>query len=183
MTGQVRTPGRDELHAIAAKVQLVVLDVDGVLTDGGLHYGAGGEVMKRFDVKDGHAIVFSRTAGLQTAVLTARQSDIVATRGRELGMVAIVQGRKDKGAALRELLESLQVSPEACAYMGDDLNDLAPMSQVGLPACPVDAVREVRAQALFISQNPGGHGAVRELLELCLKASGRWDAVVDGCVR
>lgn len=183
MTGQVRTPGREELHARAARVQLVILDVDGVLTDGGLHYGPSGEVMKRFDVKDGHAIVLARTVGLQTAILTARQSEIVATRGRELGVAAIVQGRKDKGAALQELITSLNVPPEQCAYMGDDLNDLAPMSHVGLPACPGDAVADVRAQALFISQQPGGHGAVRELLELCLKASGRWDAVIQACVR
>jgi len=167
------------LQQRAAAVKLVVLDVDGVLTDGGLFYGPQGEAMKRFDVKDGHALVMARLAGLPAAVLTARTSDIVSVRGKELGLVAIVQGKRDKGEGLRALLAQLATEPEACAYMGDDLNDLSPMAQVGLPACPSDAAPEVRQQALFISTRPGGHGAVRELVELVLRATGRWDFVTN----
>jgi 3-deoxy-D-manno-octulosonate 8-phosphate phosphatase (KDO 8-P phosphatase) len=163
----------------AAKVQLVVLDVDGVLTDGGLYYGPEGEAFKRFDVKDGHAIVMARLAGLPCAILTARSSEIVAVRARELGIPHVLQGQRDKGLALERLLAELSLSPEACAYMGDDTNDVEPLSRVGLPACPADAAPEACEQALLITRNPGGRGAVRELLELCLKSSGRWDAVLQ----
>ncbi|XXF79168.1 HAD hydrolase family protein [Myxococcaceae bacterium GXIMD 01537] len=165
----------DELRARAARVRLLVFDVDGVLTDGGLYYGPDGEAMKRFDVKDGHALVIARLVGLPAAILTARSSRIVETRGRELGLAAIFQGRKEKGPALVELLASLNVPPEDCAYMGDDLNDLAPMALAGLSACPADAVPEVRQEVHFVSQSRGGHGAARELVELCLRASGRWE--------
>ncbi|MCY1036289.1 HAD hydrolase family protein [Corallococcus sp. BB11-1] len=171
-------PGREELTSRASRVRLLVFDVDGVLTDGGLYYGDGGEVMKRFNVKDGHALVMARLVGLPAAILTARTSRIVEARGRELGLAAVFQGRKEKGPALEELLAQLQVSPEACAYMGDDLNDLDPMSLAGLSACPADAVPEVRQEAHFVTQNVGGHGAARELVELCLRASGLWDDAV-----
>ncbi len=171
-------PGKEELTSRAARVRLLVFDVDGVLTDGGLYYGAQGELMKRFDVKDGHALVMARLAGLPAAVLTARTSSIVEVRGRELGLAAVIQGRRDKGVALDELLQQLGVPREACAYMGDDHNDLAPLSRVGLAACPADAVPEVRQEVHFVTQSPGGRGAVRELVELCLKASGRWDDAV-----
>ena len=179
MTGRVEKPGTGELHARAAAVKLLVLDVDGVLTDGGLYYGPSGEALKRFDVKDGHGIVMARLSGLRTAVLTARQSEMVAVRGRELGMVAVYQGRRDKAAGFRELCAELQVAPSECAYMGDDTNDLPVLQLCGLPACPADAVPDVRAAAAFISRAPGGHGAVRELVELCLKASGRWDLALS----
>jgi 3-deoxy-D-manno-octulosonate 8-phosphate phosphatase (KDO 8-P phosphatase) len=170
-----RKPDKDELLTRAARVRLFVFDVDGVLTDGGLYYGDSGEVMKRFDVKDGHAIVIARLLGIPSAILTARSSRIVEARGRELGMAAVFQGRKEKGPALDELLASLQVSPENCAYMGDDLNDLEPLARAGLSACPADAVSEVRQEVHFISHHPGGRGAVRELIEFCLRASGRWE--------
>jgi 3-deoxy-D-manno-octulosonate 8-phosphate phosphatase (KDO 8-P phosphatase) len=172
-------PGLDELTAHARAVKLLVFDVDGVLTDGGLVYGAEGEVSKRFDVKDGHGIVMARLVGLPAAVLTARRSKIVATRGAELGLCAVEQGHRDKRKGLLDLLASQGVAPEACAYMGDDTNDLAPMSLVGLPACPSDAAPEVRQRALFVAQHPGGRGAARELIELCLKASGRWEKALD----
>lgn len=172
-------PGEDELRKIAATIQLIVLDVDGVLTDGGLFYGPDGEALKRFDVKDGHGIVMARLAGLPAAVITARTSSIIEVRGKELGFKAIYQGRKMKGPALLELCNELTVAPANCAYMGDDTNDLHPMSLVGLPACPADAVPEVRSAAKFIAKNPGGHGAVRELFELCLRASNRWEAAMS----
>lgn len=178
MTETHPKPTHEELRARAARVRLLVFDVDGVLTDGGLFYGDTGEVMKRFDVKDGHGLVMARLVGLPAAILTARRSQIVEVRGRELGLVAILQGKKEKGPALDELLTQLSIPPESCAYMGDDLNDLGPMSQVGLSACPADAVPEVRQEAHFVAQSRGGHGAARELVELCLKASGRWDDAV-----
>lgn len=169
-----RKPGSQELSAKAAAVKLLVFDVDGVLTDGGLYYGPDGEVLKRFDVKDGHALVMARLLGLKAAVLTARTSRIVEVRGRELGMVAVEQGHKDKGKGLLQLCERVGVTPAEVGYMGDDVNDLAPMGMVGLSACPADAVPEVRQSALFVSQSPGGRGAARELVELCLKSANLW---------
>jgi 3-deoxy-D-manno-octulosonate 8-phosphate phosphatase (KDO 8-P phosphatase) len=179
MTELPPKPSRDELTERAARVRLLVFDVDGVLTEGGLYYGEHGEVMKRFDVKDGHGLVMARLAGLRTALLTARSSSIVEVRGQELGLSAVLQGRKNKAAGFRELLAQLAVSPEQCAYMGDDLNDLGPLGQAGLSACPADAAPEVRQEVHYIARNRGGHGAARELVELCLKASGRWEATVQ----
>lgn len=172
-------PDQDELRRIAARVKLIVLDVDGVLTDGGLFYGPQGEALKRFDVKDGHGLVMARLVGLPAAVITARRSEIIEVRGKELGFRAIYQGRREKGPALEELCQELAVAPADCAYVGDDTNDLWPMSLVGLPCCPADAVPEVRARAFFIAQNGGGRGAVREVVELCLKSSGRWEQALS----
>jgi 3-deoxy-D-manno-octulosonate 8-phosphate phosphatase (KDO 8-P phosphatase) len=179
VTAPRNKPGQEELTRRARAVELLVFDVDGVLTDGGLYYGPTGEALKRFDVKDGHGLVLARLVGLRAAVLTARKSDMVAKRGAELGLCAIEQGHKDKKKGLLEMLGRLGLGPEACAYMGDDVNDLAPMALVGLPACPSDAVPEVRQRALFVAQGTGGHGAARELVELCLKASNRWEKALD----
>src|SRR6185436_7374213 len=110
--------------------------VDGVMTDGGLYYGPQGEAFKRFDVKDGHALVLARLTGLPCAILTARTSEIVAVRAAELKLAKVLQGKKDKGPALEELCTELKVWPSECAYMGDDVNDIAPMALVGLAACP-----------------------------------------------
>jgi 3-deoxy-D-manno-octulosonate 8-phosphate phosphatase (KDO 8-P phosphatase) len=162
----------------AAHVKLVVFDVDGVLTDGGLWYGADGEAFKRFDVKDGHAMVLARLVGLPVALLTARTSKLVEVRAAELKLAKVYQGRREKGPAFDELCLELGVTPAQVAYMGDDVNDLAPMAKAGLSACPADAVDEVRGAVHFVSSRPGGHGAARELLELVLKATGQWDAAL-----
>jgi 3-deoxy-D-manno-octulosonate 8-phosphate phosphatase (KDO 8-P phosphatase) len=159
----------------ASGVQLIVFDVDGVLTDGGLWYGPDGEVMKRFDVKDGHAMVLARLTGLPIAILTARTSKIVETRAHELKLAKVFQGRREKGPALLELCAELNVSPGATAYMGDDVNDLAAMGPCRLTACPADAVAEVKQAVHFVSRQPGGRGAAREFIELVLRATGRWE--------
>jgi 3-deoxy-D-manno-octulosonate 8-phosphate phosphatase (KDO 8-P phosphatase) len=181
LSGNSEKPSRPELESRAARVKLLVLDVDGVLTDGGLYYGPDGEAQKRFDVKDGHGIVMARLTGLPAAVLTARTSRMVEVRGKELGLVAVKQGRRDKREGLLELLAELNVDAQDTAYMGDDVNDLGPLGLVGLPACPADAVPEVRSAALFVAHRPGGHGAVRELVELCLKSSGKWELALTLC--
>jgi len=170
-----------QLTAKAAAIELLVFDVDGVLTDGGLYYGPTGETIKRFDVRDGHGLVMARLVGLKAAVLTARSSQIVEVRGRELGLVEVLQGKKDKQRALLELLEKLEVDASICAYMGDDVNDLGPLSVSGLPCCPADAAAEVRAKCAFVSSFGGGRGAARELVELCLKSRGSWDHAVELC--
>jgi 3-deoxy-D-manno-octulosonate 8-phosphate phosphatase (KDO 8-P phosphatase) len=164
---------------VARRIKLLVFDVDGVLTDGGLYYGADGEVLKRFNVKDGHALVMARLTGLPSAVLTARTSKIVAVRGEELKLAAVLQGQKYKAPGLRTLAASLSLKPEECAYMGDDTNDLPPMELAGLSACPADGDMEVRKVADFVSKHTGGHGAARDFVERVLKAQGRWQQALD----
>jgi len=163
-----------ELQERARRVALLVLDVDGVLTDGSLYYGPDGEVMKRFDVKDGHGLVILRHLGIPSAILTARSSKIVETRMRELGVPHIVQGAKDKEAGLERILAAARVTEEQVAYIGDDVNDLPVLTKVGFSACPADARPEVLAAVDYVCKAPGGHGAVRELVELILHAQGRW---------
>ncbi len=163
-----------ELLERARRVKLVVLDVDGVLTDGALWYGPTGEALKRFDVKDGHAMVMARLTGLPVALLTARVSPIVELRAAELKLAKVLQGRREKAAGLNELCTELGVTPADCAYMGDDVNDLPALRMVALSACPADAVAEVQREVHFVSSRNGGHGAARELLELVLKATPRW---------
>jgi 3-deoxy-D-manno-octulosonate 8-phosphate phosphatase (KDO 8-P phosphatase) len=162
----------------ASKVELLVLDVDGVLTDGGLYYGHEGEAFKRFDVKDGHGIVLCRHAGLPTAILTARSSGIVSVRAAELGMTHVLQGRRDKAQGFAELLQKTGVSAEQVAYVGDDINDLPVLTQVGFAAAPADARPEVRAAVHYVCDARGGHGAVRELCDLLLRATGQWERML-----
>lgn len=162
----------------ARKVGLLVLDVDGVLTDGGLYYGPEGEALKRFDVKDGHGIVLCRDVGLPTAILTARSSKAVEVRARELRIPWVLQGERDKKAGLDKLLSLCGLEAHELAYIGDDLNDLPVLTRVGFSAAPADARSEVRERVHYVCQNRGGHGAVRELCELLLRAKGLWDAAL-----
>lgn len=163
-----------ELAARLAAVKLVALDCDGVLTDGGLWYGPNGEAMKRFDVKDGHAMVLARLAGLPLAIVTARDSEIVRTRMRELGVWNVSTGDRDKARAFAAVLARAGLEAKDALYMGDDVNDLPPLRMAGVAACPSDAAPEVRAECALVTATPGGRGAVRELLELVLAARGAW---------
>jgi 3-deoxy-D-manno-octulosonate 8-phosphate phosphatase (KDO 8-P phosphatase) len=162
----------------AAGLRLLVLDVDGVLTDGRLHFGADGEALKVFDVRDGHGIRLLREAGIEVAILSARRSPIVERRARELGIAPVIQGAADKGAALAELLRTLRLPPEQCGYVGDDWPDLAALAQAGFAATVADAAPEVRRIAHWTSAAPGGRGAVRELAEFILRAQGRFDELL-----
>ncbi len=163
----------------AKSIELMVFDVDGVLTDGGLYYGVHGEMQKRFDVKDGHGLVMARLTKLPCAILTARVSDIVAIRGRELGLAAVVQGKKFKGPAFLELCQSMNVAPSHVSYMGDDVNDLPALQHAGLSICPADAQPEVRKVCHWVTKAPGGHGAAREAIEWVLKAKGLWEQALE----
>jgi 3-deoxy-D-manno-octulosonate 8-phosphate phosphatase (KDO 8-P phosphatase) len=162
----------------AAGLRLLVLDVDGVLTDGRLHFGADGEALKVFDVRDGHGVRLLREAGIEVAILSARRSPIVERRARELGIAPVIQGAADKGAALAELLRTLRLPPGQCGYVGDDWPDLAALAQAGFAATVADAAPEVRRVAHWISGAPGGRGAVRELAEFILRAQGRFDELL-----
>lgn len=164
----------------ARNIRLLILDVDGTLTDGGLYCGPQGEVFKRFSVRDGHGIMLARRAGLETAFLTARTSQIVEARARELGIALVFQGRKDKLQGLSEVLSAAGLEALSAAYMGDDLIDLSAMVRCGLSGCPADACPEVRGRAHFVAGSPGGSGAVREFIEMILKAQGKWEALAEG---
>lgn len=166
----------------AARVRAIIFDVDGVLTDGGLIYHADGE-SKVFNVRDGHGIVLARLAGIRTAFLTGRSSEVVRRRAAELKIDALREGVVRKGEALDGLLQELGVRADQTCYVGDDLVDLAVLRQVGFPATVADAVPEVRDAASWIAPSRGGQGAAREIVEFILKASGRWDEIVERHVR
>ena len=158
----------------ASRIRLLVLDVDGVLTDGGLVYGASGEETKRFHVHDGLAVAAALRAGLQVAVLSARASAAVTRRMSELGVAEIHQGVADKAQALEALQERLGLRAAEVAVMGDDLPDLAAMGKAGLALAPANAVAEVKRAAHWVARRRGGDGAVREAVEMLLKARRAW---------
>lgn len=165
------------IQSNAAAVRLLALDVDGVLTDGRIYYGNEGEELKAFNIKDGLGIKLLRESGVTVAIITGRQSEIVARRARELGIADVVQGRDDKREALLELCQRLKLTIEECAYMGDDLPDLGAVVAAGLGLTVADACATVREAADWISESSGGCGAVREACELILSARGEWPAV------
>jgi len=166
------------LRRRAAAVRLVALDVDGVLTDGRLYFGARGDAMKSFHVRDGHGIRMLQQAGIELALITGRTSGIVAARARDLDIRHVLQGQRDKHAALRRLLQRAGHGFEACAYMGDDWPDLAVLAAVGLAATVADAPEEVRRSVHWIAPSPGGGGAVRDLAGLILRAQGRFEPML-----
>ncbi|MFQ5828191.1 MAG: KdsC family phosphatase [Candidatus Methylomirabilia bacterium] len=158
----------------ARAIRLLTLDVDGVLTDGHLHYSPAGEEWKVFHVRDGLALVEARGAGLEIAVVSARASVAVARRMAELGIREVHQGVKDKSAVLADLLRRLDLTAEQVAYMGDDLPDLPVLTSVGLALATDNAVPEVKRVAHWVSRASGGAGAVREAVEAILRARAAW---------
>jgi 3-deoxy-D-manno-octulosonate 8-phosphate phosphatase (KDO 8-P phosphatase) len=166
------------LRRRAAAVRLVALDVDGVLTDGRLYFGARGDAMKSFHVRDGQGIRMLQQAGIELALITGRSSGIVAARARDLDIRHVLQGQRDKHAALRRVLAGAGLGFEACAYMGDDWPDLAVLGAVGLAATVADAPEEVRGSVHWVAPSPGGGGAVRDLAGLILRAQGRFDSML-----
>lgn len=169
-----------KLQNSATRVRLLALDVDGVLTDGLLYYGNNGEELKTFNIKDGLGIKLLQKAGIKVAIITGRESDIVSRRARELGIEDVVQGREDKHRALLELCERHNLGMQECAYMGDDLPDLAAIVAAGLGMTVANASAAVRDAADWCSAFNGGCGAVREACEFILSARGAWPSVVSG---
>lgn len=161
----------------ASQVALLVLDVDGVLSDGRLHYGNSGEESKAFFTPDGMGIKMLQSQGIQVAIITGRSSDIVMRRARELGITHLVQGRDDKLQALQELLVELDLDLSRVAYMGDDLPDLSAIQSAALGMTVADGDEFVASHADWRSQRPGGHGAVREACEFILQAQDKLSAV------
>lgn len=159
----------------AANVQLLCLDVDGVMTDGSIAIDDNGVETKRFHVRDGTGIRIWLKLGLQIALITGRRGTAVQHRARELGIEHVIQGSTDKAADLRELLRTLNLAPQQVAMLGDDLPDLSLMKMVGYPMAVADATPEIREAARFVTQRPGGHAAVREAIEHLLRAKECWD--------
>lgn len=167
------------LESRIAHVRLLALDVDGVLTDGQIYYGNNGEELKSFNIKDGLGIKLLQKAGIHVAIITGRQSEIVLRRAAELGIIDVIQGREDKYRALLELCARHNLSLEQCAYMGDDLPDLAAIVAAGLGMTVANASAAVLEAADWRSAQNGGCGAVREACEFLLSARGEWPALVS----
>jgi 3-deoxy-D-manno-octulosonate 8-phosphate phosphatase (KDO 8-P phosphatase) len=157
---------------------VLLFDVDGVLTDGLVAVSSDGSESKQFSIRDGAALKWAQRDGLVIGLLSGRPSGATTRRAEELGIRLVVQGVANKREACRDLTESHGFKREDVCFMGDDLIDLAVFGDVGLSAAPADAASEVRARADWVSARAGGRGAVRELVELVLKARGRWDALV-----
>lgn len=172
--------GQSLSQARARRLRLLALDVDGVLTDGRIIYGNEGEELKAFNIKDGLGIKALQRSGIRVALITGRRSAIVERRARELGIGHVVQGREDKLVALRELCASLGVGLADCAYMGDDLPDLAAVEAAGLGLTVADGCRAVRRAADWCSSLPGGAGAVREACDALLEARDELAALEAG---
>ena len=163
--------------AKALRIRLLLFDVDGVLTDGVVTMHADGTESKGFHIRDGAAIVWAQRAGLPVALLSARRSTATEQRAAQLAIRIVSQGMQSKLDGYEQILRQANVAEETVAYMGDDLLDLPVLARVGFSAAPADAVPEVRERVDWVSTAPGGRGAVREFIELVLRAQSRWDTV------
>ncbi len=161
----------------AKRVKLVILDVDGVMTDGSIVLDNEGNEYKRFHVRDGHGVRMLSKVGIRTAIITGRRSKVVDRRAEELGIADVHQGIFKKSAVYDELLDKYGLENENVAFMGDDTVDIELFKKAGLTAVPADAEEDVKRVADFISTRNGGRGAVREFIDLILKSSGQWEKV------
>jgi 3-deoxy-D-manno-octulosonate 8-phosphate phosphatase (KDO 8-P phosphatase) len=162
----------------AARVRLILFDVDGVLTDGTLLVHADGSESKVFDIKDGTGIVWAQRLGLTVGFLSARSSAATAQRAAQLGVTLVHQGVASKLESYEQIADSLMLDDDEIAYMGDDILDLPVLARVGLAAAPADAAPDVRSRVHWVAAARGGAGAARELIELILRAQGLWDSVL-----
>lgn len=167
----------------AGRVTLLLMDVDGVLTDGRLHMNSDGHEGRAFHVRDGQGVRLGQRGGLMFGIVSGREAKVVADRAAELYITEVHQGVYDKDECLKTLLARLDLPAERVCFIGDDLADVSVMKQVGFAAAPCDAVPEVRAVAHYVTDCPGGGGAVREVIDLVLRAGGKWDQVIERYVR
>ncbi|MCL6556471.1 MAG: 3-deoxy-manno-octulosonate-8-phosphatase KdsC [Burkholderiales bacterium] len=165
----------DDVNARARALRLVIFDVDGVLTDGALYLADDGQEMKAFFSLDGHGMKMLKRSGVELAIITARNSQLMVHRARNLGITHLYQGAEDKLTAYQHLLQELDIPPESIAYMGDDVVDLPVMRRCGLAITVPGAPEIVKQYAHYITTLPGGRGAVREVCELIMRAQGTWE--------
>ena len=163
----------------ARRVKLIIFDVDGVLTDGGIYHGANGELFKAFNCRDGFGINAAHACGLKSAIITGRTSAMTAKRAAELKISAVMQGQMNKRNAYKKIKEQFDLTDEEICYVADDVIDLPVFVQVGFRAAVGDAAAEVIERAHFVSNNFGGHGAAREVIEFILKAKGFWQGIIE----
>jgi YrbI family 3-deoxy-D-manno-octulosonate 8-phosphate phosphatase len=156
------------LNQKLSKIRLLVMDVDGTLTNATVYYSKNGEELKKFSIKDGMGIELLRRGGLEAAILTSESSPIVTARARKLQIQHVIMGSRNKKKDIEELTEQLSLKLENVAYIGDDVNDIEPMKVVGISACPSDSNGYVRHISDFVCERKGGDGAVRELIEKIL---------------
>lgn len=166
-----------DVAARARKIRLLVMDVDGVLTDGRMVLSSRGEELKMFHTHDGIGLALAHRAGLKTAMMTGETSPIAKARGEKLGVNRVFLGVRRKGEAVGALLDEFGLPPEALAYIGDDLLDIPALQKAGLAVSVADAVADVKAVAHIVTKAPGGYGAVRECVELLLRAQRVWGPV------
>jgi len=166
-----------EVRTRVERVTFLVLDVDGVLTDGRLFYHDDGTESKAFDVRDGHGIKMLRQAGIETAIISGRSCPLVDKRAADLGIKEVVQGVRDKAPSLEKLLSDKGLKPEQMAFVGDDVVDLPVMNRVGFAVAVADASEHLFDMAHYVTLAPGGRGAVREVAELILGVQGLWSKV------
>jgi|ERR1051326_4015259 3-deoxy-D-manno-octulosonate 8-phosphate phosphatase (KDO 8-P phosphatase) len=168
----------DEVTRRAQAIKLVLMDCDGVLTDGRLWLMSGGDEQKSFHTHDGQGISLLHRGGLRTGIISGRTSTAVDRRAQDLRMTYVKQYAQDKIQALEEILADAQVNAEECAYIGDDLPDIPVMQRVQLAVAVADATEETKQAAHYVTALKGGHGAVREVCDLILKSQGRWDELM-----
>jgi 3-deoxy-D-manno-octulosonate 8-phosphate phosphatase (KDO 8-P phosphatase) len=167
-----------DISARASAVRLMIFDVDGILTDGSLQYGAEGEVTKTFNVLDGHGIKLLQQSGIAVAIISARESAMVARRAADLSIAHLFQGVHDKRAVLDSLLKKLGISLDACGFIGDDLMDLPILLAAGFSVSVPNGHPEVRSRVHYVTQAGGGRGAAREICDLILRAQGKYEAAI-----
>jgi len=168
----------DSLLQKCARIDMLVLDVDGVLSDGRVVYSDRGEEIKAFHVRDGSGIALWTKLGKHAGIITGRRSAIVERRAKELGIVSVIQGAENKKTALLSMIEPLGITPDRVAAIGDDIVDLPMLRACGFAVAVADACTEAKEDADYVAQNAGGCGAVREVIEMILRAQGHWQAIV-----
>ncbi len=168
----------DTLKRKLKKIELLVMDVDGVLTNGHINIDSTGKELKMFDVQDGLRIVLFQRAGFKTAIISARANKAVDARAKDLGITKVYQNAFPKTQAFEKLLKEVKLNKEQVCYIGDDLPDICLFSRVGVAVSVPNGSVEARKRAHFVTKNAGGHGAVKEVIEMVLKAKGLWSKIV-----
>lgn len=167
----------------AKRVKLVILDIDGVMTDGRIIYSIYGDELKFFDVQDGFGITLLHRAGIKTVIITAKKSRIVKLRARDLKVAKAYQGYIDKLIAFNKILKSFRVKPEEICFIGDDIIDISVLRRVGFAVAVPNAMDEVKAASHYTTSKMGGRGAVREICDLILKSQDKWDLAASKYIK
>ncbi len=172
-----------ELKKKLQNIKLFVMDVDGILTNGEIVLDHNGNELKIFDVQDGYGIVLLRKTGIKTAIITARKSKAVELRAKDLGIDKVYQNASPKLDAFKKIIKAMNVKKSEVCYMGDDLPDLCVLTCVGVAITVPNAVKEVQQCVNYVTENEGGAGAVREVVEMILKAQSKWDSIVKAAMK